>query len=445
VGSVGVIQIAERAPIGDLMPLIFHRRRRRSLLTPARVAVVAAFGLVFALGIELVGPAPAGADGPVAVHALGGAPALGAPATALNAPIVAIAATPGGTGYWLLGQDGGIFSYGSASFYGSTGALHLNQPVVGMAATPSGHGYWLVAADGGIFSFGDARFHGSTGNVHLNQPIVAMTPTPSGHGYWLVASDGGVFSFGDARFHGSTGGLAIGTTVAGITRTSSGQGYWIVGASGRVFSYGDAHPMPIVAAVSPVVAGLAAPGGTGLWLVTRSGAVYATGSAPYLGGASGGMMQAAGIARAAHGYWIAMVPSGPPLPAGSGAGRRVVYSNHQQRVWLVEENGQVSHSYLVSGRHGLPSVGTYHVWSKVPSSYSGSLLLPWTLRFAWGSSGAPIDFHGIPLRSDGSPIEPDSLLGTPQSHGCVRMKQSEAEFLWNWATLGTTVVVTDTY
>ena len=30
-------------------------------------------------------------------------------------------------------------------FYGSTGAIHLNQPIVGMAATPSGHGYWLVA------------------------------------------------------------------------------------------------------------------------------------------------------------------------------------------------------------------------------------------------------------------------------------------------------------
>ena len=31
------------------------------------------------------------------------------------------------------------------------------QPIVGMAATPDGKGYWLVAADGGIFTFGDAR------------------------------------------------------------------------------------------------------------------------------------------------------------------------------------------------------------------------------------------------------------------------------------------------
>jgi hypothetical protein len=38
----------------------------------------------------------------------------------------------------------------------------LNKPIVGMAATPSGNGYWLVASDGGIFSFGDAVFRGST-------------------------------------------------------------------------------------------------------------------------------------------------------------------------------------------------------------------------------------------------------------------------------------------
>ena len=41
-------------------------------------------------------------------------------------------------------------------------ASHLNKPIVGMAATPDGDGYWLVASDGGIFSFGDAAFYGST-------------------------------------------------------------------------------------------------------------------------------------------------------------------------------------------------------------------------------------------------------------------------------------------
>ena len=111
-------------------------------------------------------------------------------------------------GYWLVASDGGMFTFGNAKFYGSTGGMHLNQPIVGMAAHASGNGYWLVASDGGMFTFGDAQFYGSTGGMHLNQPIVGMARTPSGHGYWLVASDGGMFSFGDAHFYGSTGGHA---------------------------------------------------------------------------------------------------------------------------------------------------------------------------------------------------------------------------------------------
>ena len=84
--------------------------------------------------------------------------------------------------------------------------MHLNQPVVGMAPTPDGKGYWLVASDGGVFNEGDAVFHGSTGSIDLNAPIVGMAPTPDGGGYWLVASDGGVFTEGDAVFQGSMAG-----------------------------------------------------------------------------------------------------------------------------------------------------------------------------------------------------------------------------------------------
>jgi L,D-peptidoglycan transpeptidase YkuD (ErfK/YbiS/YcfS/YnhG family) len=102
-----------------------------------------------------------------------------------------------------VASDGGIFSFGDATFHGSTGSIRLNQPMVGMAATASGNGYWLVAADGGVFSFGDASFHGSTGSIRLNQPIDGMAPGPAAGGYWLVAADGGVFNFGSAAFDGS--------------------------------------------------------------------------------------------------------------------------------------------------------------------------------------------------------------------------------------------------
>ncbi len=109
-------------------------------------------------------------------------------------------------GYWLVANDGGIFSYGNAGFDGSMGGKFLDAPMVGMAATTDAGGYWTVASDGGIFSFGDAAFHGSMGGRHLDAPMVGMAATTDGGGYWTVASDGGIFSFGDAAFHGSMGG-----------------------------------------------------------------------------------------------------------------------------------------------------------------------------------------------------------------------------------------------
>jgi hypothetical protein len=158
----------------------------------------------------------------------------------LNKPIVGMAATPKGDGYWLVASDGGIFAFGGARFFGSTGAIKLNKPIVGMAPTETGEGYWLVASDGGIFAFGDAVFHGSTGAIKLNKPINGMAVTSTGDGYWLIASDGGMFAFGDAVFHGSLPGAGIDTTVVSMASTKSGQGYWLLAADGGVFSFGDA-------------------------------------------------------------------------------------------------------------------------------------------------------------------------------------------------------------
>ena len=123
----------------------------------------------------------------------------------------------------------------SIGYFGSTSGVALNKPIVGMASTPDGKGYWLVASDGGIFSFGDAQYYGSTGAMVLNKPIVGMASTPDGKGYWLVASDGGIFSFGDATFYGSEGSAPLNSPVIGILSPLTGGGYWMYSRQGDVF------------------------------------------------------------------------------------------------------------------------------------------------------------------------------------------------------------------
>jgi hypothetical protein len=210
-----------------------------------------------------------------------GVPSYGSPAAPLNRPLVGVTATTDQQGYWMVASDGGVFSYGDAHFFGSTGNIHLNRPIVALAPTPDAKGYWLVASDGGVFTFGDAAFYGSTGNIVLNRPIVAMAPTPDGKGYWLVASDGGVFTFGDAVFYGSTGNIALNRPIVGMAATPDGKGYWLVASDGGVFTFGDAAFYGSTAANpgDPVERLVPTPSGRGYWVVQQNGSASAFGDA----------------------------------------------------------------------------------------------------------------------------------------------------------------------
>ena len=128
--------------------------------------------------------------------------ALNPSGVVLNSPIVGMAATADGRGYWLVASDGGVFTFGDLGFHGCLAADPLNSPIVGMAATPEGKGYWLVTSDGTIRSFGDAQYHGSMSSWEVQHPVVGIVADMARAGYWLVTSDGSVFGFG-APFRGS--------------------------------------------------------------------------------------------------------------------------------------------------------------------------------------------------------------------------------------------------
>ena len=292
-------------------------------------------GLVLAVaamvGGGLGGPSASAQSAPVAsITAFGDAVGYGAPAGGgLNAPLAGMASTPDGKGYWLLGADGGVFTYGDAGFYGSQ-ATGVYSPLVGIARTPDGHGYWIAGNSGVVYNFGDASSGGaSSGGYYAGAaPVVGITATPKAMGYWLAAADGGVFSFGSAGFYGSMGGKALNAPVVGMASTPGGHGYWLVAADGGVFSFGSAGfygSMGGKALNAPVVGIASTPGGHGYWLVAADGGVFSFGSARFYGStgsnppASSTPVVAMASSASGGGYWLATtgkaLPPATPVPS----------------------------------------------------------------------------------------------------------------------------------
>ena len=252
-------------------------------------------------------------------------------------------------------------------FYGSMGGTHLNQPIVGMAVTRTGKGYWLVARDGGVFSFGATRFWGSMGSA-VN-PIVGIAASPAGYGYWLVDSEGAVFPFGWIRSLGGAATAAISKPIVGIAPTRTGKGYWLVGRG---------TPGVLPGEVSVIDAGHssgsgeiqlnwnAVPGATGYRIVraTTANGPYslaadlnlATGKTtvaapvPVTTGTSTVTAYISNIFSDRAGFY----PSNPANPGDPLASRRfryveVAFPRHYFRVTAYNANGQGPPSVIVCG------------------------------------------------------------------------------------------------
>ncbi len=136
-------------------------------------------------------------------------------------------------------------------------------------------------------------------------------------------------------------------------------------------------------------------------------------------------------------------PALPAAPDASGSGRRIVFSQHLQRVWLLGGRDQVRRTYLVSGSvTDNLQPGTYSVYSRSRHAIGidDSGIMQYFARFTQGPTGAAIGFHTIPTKN-GHPLQTVAQLGSPQSHGCIREWRPDAIALWHFAPVGTKVVV----
>jgi LysM repeat protein len=133
-------------------------------------------------------------------------------------------------------------------------------------------------------------------------------------------------------------------------------------------------------------------------------------------------------------YNPAAGPNPELIPASpDSAGKFILVVLHEQRVYIYQ-NGQMIRTVLVStGVPAFPTVtGTYRIYLKYQAQtmYGPGYYLPgvpWVLYFYQGYS-----FHGTYWHSN---------WGRPMSHGCVNMPTPEAQWLYNFAEVGTPVQV----
>ena len=136
-----------------------------------------------------------------------------------------------------------------------------------------------------------------------------------------------------------------------------------------------------------------------------------------------------------------------PVPAGSGSGRRIVLSQGQNWLWLVDAKGKIVRQGGIIDNPTYLKPGTYSSGSKCGragrikrNTDGGSLYLNNFVRFA----PCGIGFHQIPTyKSNGAQIHADWLLGTNSkaSHGCIRVQKSMSDTIWAFTTSSTKVVV----
>lgn len=152
------------------------------------------------------------------------------------------------------------------------------------------------------------------------------------------------------------------------------------------------------------------------------------------------------------GSWHGPHDFSPPLPCGAAVprGRVIDVSLGQQSAVFYQDGCAVNSSLVTTGRAGLrtPS-GTFHVFSR---SSPAHFVSPWprsspyyytpeTTQWAMGYESGGYFLHDAPWE----PVDdfgPGSQSGEWASHGCIHVPTTVMQWLYGWAGIGTTVIVT---
>jgi lipoprotein-anchoring transpeptidase ErfK/SrfK len=147
------------------------------------------------------------------------------------------------------------------------------------------------------------------------------------------------------------------------------------------------------------------------------------------------------------------LPSGTAIPQESGipvnqndtspntSGKWILVDISEQHMYVYEGNTLVYSFIASTGMNNATRTGTFAVQSKIPNAYGSTwnIWMPDWLGIYW-SGGLENGIHALPILPNGA-ILWEGYLGTPISYGCVVLSTYDAQVLYNWAEIGTPVII----
>lgn len=130
-----------------------------------------------------------------------------------------------------------------------------------------------------------------------------------------------------------------------------------------------------------------------------------------------------------------------PTVQAAGNGKYVLVSISEQHLYAYQDN-QLVYSFVAStGMNNATRTGTFQVLDKIPNAYGATwdLWMPnWMGIYYSGTLENGI--HALPILSNGVQLW-SGYLGTPISYGCIVLGVDDAQTLYDWAEVGTTVEI----
>lgn len=133
------------------------------------------------------------------------------------------------------------------------------------------------------------------------------------------------------------------------------------------------------------------------------------------------------------------------LGESDSSNKRIEIDLSNQRLYAYEGDRQVFNFLVSTGKWGRTPNGTFNVWTKLRATkMSGGSKAIGTYYYLPNVPYVMYFYGGSIIKSRGYGIHGTywhNNFGHPMSHGCINMRTSEAQQLFNWSFVGIPVII----